>query len=598
MICMGNMGGVMIGKRVVGLALGVIVLSSSAPALAEDHGCTVAKMLELPVTVIDRQPTVPVMINGQSTRLVADSGAFFSTVPEATAKQFGLRIGPAPAGFYMETINGRASIEIGTADQFQIGGLKLHHIQFVVGGSAPGQAGLLGQNVLGVADVEYDLADGVIRLMKPDHCSHDTALAYWAGGKAFSVLTLDPLDNANRQTTGTVFLNGKRLRAVFDTGAGTTLLTKDAAERVGFRPDGPGVEEDGYSTGLGRDLVKTWTAPFESLTLGDNETIRNIRLRVGDIHDDSYDMLVGADFFLSHRVYVSNKLRRMFFSYNGGPVFDLTRHHEAAAPGAAAAADGDAAPTTAEGYAGRGNAEAARHEYARARADLDHAVTLAPNDGRYRYQRAQVELAMEDRAAAIADLDAAAKSAPDDADIRLLRAGLRLDKDKTGAAADVAAADRALAPQDDRRLQLAGLYDWLGDATRAIAVYGQWIDAHPNDAGLPNALNNRCWLRALNDFEISDAIHDCSRAVRMRPHTAGYLDSRGLAYLRAGKFDKALADYDDALRLQPKLASSLYGRGIARRHLGDAAAGDRDIAAARASDNETVDTLAGHGIRP
>ena len=55
-------------------------------------------------------------------------------------------------------------------------------IDFVVAGSGFGSeaAGLLGQNVFRVADVEYDLANGVIRLVKPKgDCKH-TALAYWS----------------------------------------------------------------------------------------------------------------------------------------------------------------------------------------------------------------------------------------------------------------------------------------------------------------------------------------------------------------------------------------------------------------------------------
>ena len=37
---------------------------------------------------------------------------------------------------------------------------------------ASGAVGVLGQNVLGIADMEYDLANGVIRLMRPDGCGY------------------------------------------------------------------------------------------------------------------------------------------------------------------------------------------------------------------------------------------------------------------------------------------------------------------------------------------------------------------------------------------------------------------------------------------
>ena len=34
-------------------------------------------------------------------------------------------------------------------------------------------------------------------------------------------------------------------------------------------------------------------------------------------------MLIGADFFLSHRIYVASSQKKLYFTYNGGPVFNL-----------------------------------------------------------------------------------------------------------------------------------------------------------------------------------------------------------------------------------------------------------------------------------
>ena len=48
--------------------------------------------------------------------------------------------------------------------------------------------------------------------------------------------------------------------------------------------------------------------------------------------------------------------------------------------------------------------------------------------------------------------------------------------------------------------------------------------------------------------------------------------------------------------LNPKLASSLYGRGVAKQRSGNAAAGDRDIAAARAIDPNIASEYAGYGL--
>ena len=46
-------------------------------------------------------------------------------------------------------------------------------------------------------------------------------------------------------------------------------------------------------------------------------------------------MLIGADFFLSHRIYVASSQRKLYFTYNGGPVFNLDTPGAATTAGAA-----------------------------------------------------------------------------------------------------------------------------------------------------------------------------------------------------------------------------------------------------------------------
>jgi hypothetical protein len=65
--------------------------------------------------------------------------------------------------------------------------------------------------------------------------------------------------------------------------------------------------------------VQTWIAPFASFRIGDEE-IRNTHLRIGDTGLRDVDMLIGADFFLSHRIYVASSQHKLYFTYNGGPV--------------------------------------------------------------------------------------------------------------------------------------------------------------------------------------------------------------------------------------------------------------------------------------
>ncbi|MGN6277395.1 MAG: aspartyl protease family protein [Sphingomonas sp.] len=571
------------------IAAGAVMVAGGT-ANAADNKCSIGQLLELPVTMIDRQPTVPVELNGHQMRLVADSGAFFSSLSPGVAAEYGFKRRGAPMGLYVSGVGGDIRPDVTTIDNFRLGPVTLHRVDFLVGGSEVGPAGLLGQNILGVADVEYDLGNGVVRLMRPDDCRGKN-LAYWADGKPSSVEPIAADSRIGKQTVGVVELNGVKLKAVFDTGAGQTILSSRAAARVGVKPDSPGVEEAGYSNGIGRKMVDTWIGSFDSLKIGDNEEIRKIRLRFGDLNDGGdFDMLIGADFFLSHRVYVSNAIHRMFFTYNGGPVFDLSMHHDGGGKARAAL-------TSAAAYSQRGMASAARHDYASARDDLTHAIALEPKEARYYSQRATIELDMDDEEAGGADLDAAIERAPGDTTARLTRAWLRIKQDdKAAARRDADAVDHALALPSDARFELAELYDTLDLTQQAIRQYGLWIDAHHDDSKLASAYNGRCWLRARAGVELDAAIDDCNRGLHLRSHDPDILDSRAFARLRAGDTKGAVNDYDDALERNPKMPTSLYARGIAKRRLGQTAAGDADIAAAKKLDADIAKTMKGYGL--
>ena len=120
------------------------------------------------------------------------------------------------------------------------------------------------------------------------------------------------------------------------------MLTLDAAKRAGVTPESAGVVAAGTAYGgWGTRLVKTWIAPFPSFRIGEEE-IRNTHLRIGALNLGDTDMLVGADFFLSHRVYVANSQAKLYFTYNGGPVFDLSTVREPAESAGAEAGAGAA----------------------------------------------------------------------------------------------------------------------------------------------------------------------------------------------------------------------------------------------------------------
>ena len=310
------------------LALLLAPASSSAQCQGLDL------LAELRVTGPGVRPVVSAHVNGIEAQFVIDSGADFSSMSSAAAARLNLKQIPAPPEFIVAGVGGNAGMSITVVDEFKLAAVPFHHLQFMVGGNEPeGLTGVIGQNVLRFTDVEYDLHNGVIRLMRPREGCREAPLAYWAGSQAYSVIDLDRPQSDFPPTRGAAFVNGARVRARFDTGADSSMLDLDAARRAGVEPGGAGVVEAGYARGIGDTPVKTWIAPIASVKLGDEE-IRKTRIRIGHIEIGDFEMLIGADFFQSHRVYVANSQHKLYFTYNGGPVFDLK-----AAPGKPAAAE-------------------------------------------------------------------------------------------------------------------------------------------------------------------------------------------------------------------------------------------------------------------
>jgi tetratricopeptide (TPR) repeat protein len=588
-------------------AVACLALSLAICPLLASAKCQLTKVIELPITMSGMRPTFTAKINGADARFALDSGAFYSMISSATAAQFQLRIRPGPYGLKVKGIGGSSDTSLATVKVFTLAGIPLHDVEFLVGGSEIGgdSIGLMGQNLLEKWDVEYDFARGVVRLFKADDCKH-TLLAYWTTpGQDLSMMDISYTTPLRPHTTGTAFINGAKIVVMFDTGATNSVLSLKAAARAGVKPGMAGVVEAGYSSGIGRSKVKTYIAPFSSFKVGDGEEIKNARLLIADIDLEEGDMLLGADFFLSHHVYVANSQHRLYLTYNGGPVFNLSKTPPADAAAEADAADAHAAdePADAAAYARRGAAFLGRRDFEHAIADFTRASEMNPNEAEYWYQRGTAHWQNKQPIPALSDFDRALELNSNYLAARMSRAQLRLaQRDMADAAADLDAADRVAAKQDDARFTLAHLYQQADLPARAVAQLDLWIANHPDDSKMIDALHGRCRLRAVQGEELAKALSDCNAAYRLsdksNPLTAPILESRGLVRLRLGDNDKAIADYDESLKLAPKDAVSLYGRGVAKIRKQKTADGEADLARATALSSTVADEFKRHGISP
>ncbi|HEY6516009.1 MAG TPA: tetratricopeptide repeat protein [Steroidobacteraceae bacterium] len=616
---------------------------STAVAMAN---CQLQQLGTLPVDMQGPRPLIWTKINGAKARFILDSGAYYSMLWRDAAAQYRLRVTSVPGqGLHIvRGAGGDAAVQVTTVKSFEILGGSAPNLQFLVIDQSFGSdsAGLLGQNVLRLSDVEYDLANGILRFFKPVGCEHQP-LAYWAVSTPYSSVDLQAMDTMQSRLLASAMVNGHRITVLFDTGSPRSYLSLDAAARVGISPNSPGATFLGLTGGVGPGSDKVWSATVDAFELG-GEKVQHARLLVaeidpqhqaGEISDDSPDMLLGEDFFLSHRIYVAYSQRKLYFTYNGGPLFNLnlpqtassaatstTTPGAASQPGATTAGQLDSdAPTDADGFRRRGMAFASMREFDRALADLTRACDLAPRDAQNHYQRAVAYAEAGRFKPALQDLDTAITLQPDDIEAHMARAGLlqsHPDTDPTDAApeakSDLDAVSRLAAPDANLRLSAGQIYGRLGDYPQAVDQIDQWLSHHPPKSDQAAGLNALCWLRATVNRDLQEALDDCNRALDLKPQAAAdtgtligrtiatddpdVLDSRALVYLRLGRPEDAVHDYASALQINPMMPTSLYGRGLAELQLGEGPQGQADLAAAEKVDKDVAQRFAKMGLAP
>jgi tetratricopeptide (TPR) repeat protein/predicted aspartyl protease len=606
-------------SRVTVAAMIGLALAVPASVLAATS-CRLGKMAEFPITMWNLRPLLTAKINGAEVRFLVDSGAFFSVISPGSAAELGLSTYPAPFGFYMIGVGGgSASVAITRVKEFTLAGVPLHNVEFLVGGSevaGAGSIGVLGQNVLHIGDVEYDFGHGAVRLFKAEGCSK-TLLAYWvAPTAAYSAVDIERTDRTHPFAMASATVNGVPIRVMFDTGAGVSMLSLKAAARAGVKPDSPGTVSAGVTWGFGKITIPSYVAPFSSFKIGEEE-IKNTKLRIADIELPDADMLIGPDFFLSHRIMVANSQHRLYFTYNGGPVFNLTTIKRVPAAPANADAGSQTPPETgqepsAEVKAGAdardagelsrsAGALASRRQYEEALADVTRACALAPDNAEYLYQRATIHWAMTQFKEAIADLDRVLELEPNHVAARVSRAELLMhDGNQAAAVTDLNMASDFAPKEADDRFAMGRLYERADLLPQAIAQDDLWLAAHPDDARVPDALDSRCWARALAGTDLPLALKDCEAALRRTTKESAVFiratGGRGLVLLRLGSYQKSITDYDVVVKANPKNAGAWYARGIDELHMGRTAEGRADIAQAVALAPKVAAEFNRHGI--
>ncbi len=304
--------------RVAGLACIALALFNTR-AIAD---CKYQVMAELPVTLMGLHPLINVQIDGKRVPVVLDSGAAFNMLSYDAAAKLHLQLHSIRGRPMVSGVGGAGGTLLALAvAAVRLDAVRITDAKFIVSAAPIGSAsGIIGDSILRNYDIDYDLTGRMVKLVRVSGCQGAaSASAYWANSQPYSVANIE---SGGSPPTVSGYLNGAAIRVGFDTGASTSILDIRAAARAGVTPKSPGAVPSGDVYGIGRSHVKTWVVPVSSVRIGDEE-IGNTRLRMGDISLLGVDLVLGTDFFLAHRVLLSNSQHKVYITHNGGPAFDL-----------------------------------------------------------------------------------------------------------------------------------------------------------------------------------------------------------------------------------------------------------------------------------
>jgi clan AA aspartic protease (TIGR02281 family) len=321
-------------KKLRWIALSAICLAWAASGFAT---CRVVRIAEIPVTVDQNRAFIDAQINGQDIKAMVDTGAAMSFLWQNEAQRLGLPIREV-VDVHRYGVGGEAKAFAATAKHFQMGSFVGDQIDFnVVGTMTDARRAplVLGYDFLSHFTTEFDLARGVIRLFRPEDCQPAQVL-YWSN--TYSLADLESFAAWDPKIKLNVIVNDKRVIAILDSGAGLSDIDQRTAERIGVIK----APTDSISTltGVAGRPITTYLGYFATLAVGD-EVLHNAKFQVAELFsadrvesagsriaytpENIPQMLLGCDFFLSHRILVFPKERKLLFTYNGGPVLQAVR---------------------------------------------------------------------------------------------------------------------------------------------------------------------------------------------------------------------------------------------------------------------------------
>ena len=267
---------------------------------ATEAACQLDLKAELPVVERNGRFMTTVSVNDRPLTLLVNTGAVGIELNADAVETLDL----APRQRFVSKAREPGPADgVGRVFAMQLLALGAEHWLWVAGAESATRVadadGVLGMSLLKYYDVELDFGRGVMRLYSASGCKG--AFAPWAGGYQ----RLASTQSEDSQFVIPVLLDGRRLRAVIDTGAEVTLVDRHAAGQAGM------VREASWGP------LALHRHQFRSLVVG-TEIREYPTLAIPGPDIEGADVVLGVDFLKTHVLWLSNYTGQVFIQPRSG----------------------------------------------------------------------------------------------------------------------------------------------------------------------------------------------------------------------------------------------------------------------------------------
>jgi predicted aspartyl protease len=286
------------------------------PALVS-AACVVQPRATVKLQIVDMIVLAPVEVNGIPGTFILDTGAIMTVVTPDAVSHFNLALDE----WTSTTLRGVGGVERRrNADprSVELGGVALHRRSLArdatlrvmtlplktVGGRQID--GLLGRDFLSLFDLDLDFPGRTLTLFDV----HDCAGRFLPWSEPYlSVAVENPAESA---MVVPLAVDDVPLRALLDTGASRSLIERSGMARLQLGLDRLQGDPTAIGSGMGPHTVTMWQHTFRDLRIGTESFNNPVFLVTADQLQPGIDMLLGADWLVGRRVWISYATRQLF----------------------------------------------------------------------------------------------------------------------------------------------------------------------------------------------------------------------------------------------------------------------------------------------